>query len=111
MRGAVINAEREEKGAITAFFSLSLLLIIALLTVLLESAHVGACRGIAERIMEVSVKSLLGSYSLPLYETIIFLHAASRRTARKTKRLKVNWSGFYTRIPEGIPGWNQHLKM
>ena len=68
MRGAVINAEREEKGAITAFFSLSLLLIIALLTVLLESAHVGACRGIAERIMEVSVKSLLGSYSLPLYE-------------------------------------------
>lgn len=60
--------ERREKGVITVFFSLILLVILSLITTMVESARLSACNGIAGSIVELSAKSLLSSYYLPLYE-------------------------------------------
>lgn len=61
------EAKRED-GVITAFFSLILMLVVAMLLCMAESARLSACGRIAESILRISTKSLLGSYDLPLYE-------------------------------------------
>lgn len=60
--------EQKFSGVITAFFSLVLLLVIALITTMAETARVTACSRLSETFLEISTKSLLGSYDLPLYE-------------------------------------------
>lgn len=59
---------KREDGVITAFFSLLLMLITALLLCMAESARMRACSRMADSILRISAKSLLGSYELPLYE-------------------------------------------
>ena len=92
-------------GVITAFFSLSLLLIIVLLTTLLEAAHIGACRGIAERIMAGSVKSLLGSYSLPLYENYHIFGRCSEGIGSGNKAVLESELEWFLRQNTGGQSW------
>ncbi len=61
-------AEKEKEGVITAFFSLVLLLVIAMLLCMAESARLGACSRMADSILRLGTKSLLSSYELALYE-------------------------------------------
>lgn len=63
-----MRERRREKGVITAFFSLVLVLVIAMLLCMAESARLTACGRCADSILRLGTKSLLGSYDLPLYE-------------------------------------------
>ncbi len=53
---------------ITAFFSLVLVLVVAMLLCMAESARINACGRMADSILRLGTKSLLGSYDLALYE-------------------------------------------
>lgn len=59
---------KAKAGTITAFFSLVFLLIVVLIVTMAESARVTACSNAAELYVELSVKSLMSRYYLPLYE-------------------------------------------
>lgn len=61
-------SKKKSSGVITAFFSLILLLVIVLLVTMAETARVTACSRVSKILIEISTKSLLGSYDLPLYE-------------------------------------------
>lgn len=59
---------KREDGVITVFFSLILMLVVAMLLCMAESARMSVCGRMAESILRISTKSLLSSYDLPLYE-------------------------------------------
>lgn len=86
---------------ITAFFSLVLVLVVAMLLCMAESARINACGRMADSILRLGTKSLLGSYDLALYENFhVFGRSTSGEEAAKAELseefswyLKQNLSG------------------
>lgn len=66
--GDMAEKRREPAGVITAFFSMILLLVIVMITTMTETARVTACSRMSEIFLEISTKSLLAGYHLPLFE-------------------------------------------
>lgn len=58
----------EQKGEITVFLSLILLLILSLIGTVIEGARVSVAKAYASRALTISMDSVLGEYFYPLYE-------------------------------------------
>lgn len=58
----------EREGSITAYLTLILLLIIAIITTCVESARVTTAKTYANRVLNTAMRSTLGEYYLPLYD-------------------------------------------
>lgn len=59
---------KAKAGTITAFFSLVFFMVVVLIVTMAESARVTACSNAAKLYVELSAKSLMSRYYLPLYE-------------------------------------------
>lgn len=58
----------QNEGSITAYLTLILFLILALITTCVESARVSSAKTYADRVLNTAMRSTLGEYYLPLYE-------------------------------------------
>lgn len=90
MRGR--EKERKE-GVITAFFSLVLMLVVAMLLCMAESARLSACSRMADSILRLGTKSLLASYDLALYENyhIFGRSTGGRDSAKEELAGELSW--------------------
>ncbi|MBQ9118967.1 MAG: hypothetical protein IJY09_02785 [Lachnospiraceae bacterium] len=96
---------QSKNGVITVFFSLVLLLILTLVTTMVEAARVSASRAIAQSVMELSTKSVLGSYYLPLYENYhVFGYWNEGEEPGSYEQLSAEWSWYLQQNTEP-GGW------
>lgn len=58
----------QKEGSITAYLTLILFLVLALITTCVESARVSTANAYAHRVLNTAMRSTLGEYYLPLYE-------------------------------------------
>lgn len=58
----------QKEGSITAYLTLILFLVLALITTCVEAARVSTARVYADRVLNTALQSTLGEYYLPLYE-------------------------------------------
>ena len=58
----------KEKGSITVFLSLSIMIILSLVLALFQGARIGAVRMKTECVADIATNSVLSEYSRELYE-------------------------------------------
>ena len=63
-----VRLQTKEKGSITVFLSLSLMIILSLVLALFQGARIGAVRMKTECVADIATNSVLAEYSRQLYE-------------------------------------------
>ncbi len=90
-------------GAITVFFSLTLLITLTLITTMLESARLAAGTALAKTMVELGAESVLGAYYLPLYEEYrIFGYWCDTQEKKQQLSEEASW---YLERNAGEGGW------
>lgn len=97
---------RAQKGSITVFLSLLLMLLISLITTSLESAHLAAVRGQIGMGSEAAMYTLFSYFEKSLYEKYKLLFLNDRQDFNKILENEINLYGI---AEEGIIKGNNHL--
>lgn len=64
----LVRLQTKEKGSITVFLSLSIMIILSLVLALYQGARIGAVRMKTECVADIAMNSVLAEYSRQLYE-------------------------------------------
>lgn len=98
---------RAQKGSITVFLSLLLMLLISLITTSLESAHLAAVRGQIGMGSEAAMYTLFSYFEKSLYEKYKLLFLNDRQDFNKILENEIDLYGV---TEEGIRKGSNHLR-
>lgn len=98
---------RVQRGSITVFLSLLLVLLISLITVSLESAHLAAVRGQISMGSEAAMYNLFSHFEKSLYENYKLLFLDDRQDFNEILKTEID---LYGKTGDIIRNGNNHLQ-